>query len=281
MDVRHREASPGYFRTMGIPVLAGRLFDLDIAPDEAVPVVVNQAFVQRYFPDESPVGRRIAFDRNPSENSYWYAIVGVVGNERMSISSDPLPEIIAHLRGDMPATVRFALKTAVPPLSIVQAARTTLAELDAEIPLVRIRTMDEVAADARASDRFLMTLLGIFGAAALVIAAVGVYGVTAQAARSRTREIGIRMALGASERSVVRYLVFRSVSSLAAGLVLGVVGVVTGGRAIGSLLYGVEPTDPVTVIGVVGLMALTALASSYWPAWRATKLDPVRVLRSE
>ena len=281
IDVRHREASPGYFRAMGIPVLAGRLFDLDIAPDEAVPVVVNQAFVQRYFPDESPVGRRIAFDRNPSENSYWYPIVGVVGNERMSIASDPLPEIIAHLRGDMPATVRFALKTAVPPLSIVQAVRTTLAELDAEIPLVRIRTMDEVAADARASDRFLMTLLGIFGAAALVIAAVGVYGVTAQAARSRTREIGIRMALGASERSVVRYLVFRSVSSLAAGLVLGVVGVVTGGRAIGSLLYGVEPTDPVTVIGVVGLMALTALASSYWPAWRATKLDPVRVLRSE
>ncbi len=281
MGVRHREASPGYFRAMGIPVLAGRLFDLDLGPDEAVPVVVNQAFAQRYFPDESPVGRRISFDRNPNENSYWYPIVGVVGNERMSIASGPLPEVLTHLRGDMPATVRFALKTAVPPLSIVQAARTTLAELDAEIPLVGIRTMDEVAADARASDRFLMTLLGIFGAAALVIAAVGVYGVAAQAARSRTREIGIRMALGASERSVVQSLVFRNAAFLAGGLALGVVGVVAGGRAIGSLLYGVEPTDPVTVIGVVALMALTALASSYWPARRATQLDPVRVLRSE
>jgi putative ABC transport system permease protein len=281
VEIRHREASPGYFGTMGIPVLSGRVFDVGIAPDEAVPVVVNQAFADRYFPDDTPVGRRITFSRTPRERSYWYPIVGVVGNERMSITSDPLPEVIAHLRGDMPNTPRIAVKTAVDPLTLVPTVRTTLAELDADIPLVRIRTMDEVAADARASDHFLMTLLGIFAVAAVALAAVGVYGVAAQAARSRTREIGIRMALGAPMRDIVRALLYHNVSFLLVGLALGVAGAFAGGRVIGSLLYGVTPNDPVTLVSVVGLMAVTALLASYWPAWRAGRLDPARVLRSE
>ncbi len=280
VDVRHREASPGYFGTMGIPVVSGRMFDVGIGPGEAVPVVVNQAFADRYFPDDHPVGQRIVFDRTPSETSYWYPIVGVVGNERMSITSDPLPEVIAHLRGDMPNAVRIAVKTGVDPLNLVPAVRATLADLDGEIPLVRIRTMDEVASDARASDNFLMTLLGIFAIAALVLAAVGVYGVAAQAARFRTREIGIRMALGAPMRDIVRGLLYHNVSFVLFGLALGVAGAFAGGRVIGSLLYGVEPADPVTLVSVVGLMAVTALSASYWPAWRASRLDPAKVLRS-
>ena len=126
IEVRHREASPGYFRSMGVPVLAGRLFPEQLAPGEPVPVVVNRAFVEQYFPDESPVGRRIANQRHPNENSYWYTIVGVVGNERHRVADAPQPEIIAHLRGDMPGTPRIAIKTSVDPLSIVQAVRAAI-----------------------------------------------------------------------------------------------------------------------------------------------------------
>jgi putative ABC transport system permease protein len=126
-----------------------------------------------------------------------------------------------------------------------------------------------------------MTLLGIFAIAALVLAAVGVYGVAAQAARSRTREIGIRMALGAPMREIVRALLYHNLSFVVVGLGLGVAGALAGARVIGSLLYGVEPGDPVTMLSVVGLMAVTALVASYWPAWRATRLDPAKVLRSE
>lgn len=281
IEVRHRASLPGYFAAMGIPVQEGKLFDERLSEGEPVPVVVNRAFADRYFPDESPVGRRVAFDRHPTDRSYWYPIVAVVGNERLSVTEEPRPEIISHILGDTPSMASFAVRTSVPPLSIVSEVRRVLADLDDGIPLVAVRTMREVAADALAAERFLMTMLGVFALTALVLAGVGVYGVAAQAARVRTREIGIRMALGAPAAAVVRLLLWRGAAVVGAGLVLGLGGAAAGGRLIENRLFGVEPLDPGTLVIGTAILTGVALLSNYLPARRATKLDPVSVLRAE
>ncbi|MCH7716360.1 MAG: ABC transporter permease [Gemmatimonadetes bacterium] len=281
IDVKHREATPGYFRSLGVPVLAGRLFPERLVPGEPVPVVVNRVFVERYFPDESPVGRRITYNRIPDENSYWYTIVGVVGNERHRVADAPEPEIIAHLRGDMPGTPRIAIKTAVDPLSIVPAVRAAVAELDSDIPLVSIQTMEQVVGAATARERFLVNLLGVFAVLALGLACVGVYGVAAEAARSRVHEVGIRIALGASESDIVRGFLRRAAGVVAVGLGLGLAGAVAGTRLMSSLLYGVGATDPVTFVAVPLLLTVMVLVSSYLPARRASTVDPATVLRAE
>jgi putative ABC transport system permease protein len=279
VEVRHREATSGYFRALSIPVRAGALFADRIAPDVPRPVVVNEAFVAKYFPNESPVGKRITFDRVPDSTSYWYPIVGVVGNERMQLTAEPQPEIIAHLTADTPRLMRFVVKADVDPMDLVPQIRGVIAEIDAEVPLMRVRRMTTVAADALAADRFLMTLLGVFAVVALVLAAVGVYGVAAQAARSRTREIGIRLALGATPRDVARALSTRGLTFVAVGVGAGIVGTLLAGRVMRTLLFRVEPTDPLTLASVAGLLVLVALGATLLPARRASQLDPARVLR--
>lgn len=280
-ELRHREATPGYFNVMGIPVLAGEMFDARLNPEAAVPVVVNRAFVERYFEDENPVGREIAFDRTPGDRSYWYRIVAVIGNERMSVTEDPAPEVIAHIHGDVPRTLRVTVKTTVPPLSIVPMVRETMAALNSEIPLVLVRTMEEVASEALATDRFLMTLLSVFALAALLLASIGVYGVSAQATRARTREIGIRLALGASGQSILQTLVTRGAATAMMGVALGLFGTVFAGRLLQGHLFGVSPTDPLTLGSVAILLCVIAIASTLGPAIRAAKLDPVEVLKAE
>ncbi len=280
VEVRHREATPGYFTTMGVPLLSGALFKKQLSEDEAVPVVVNRAFADRYFPNESPVGRRIVFDRSADEQSNWHPIVGVVGNERLSVTADPMPEVIAHLIGDPPRTVRIAIKTSVPPLGVMPEVRSTLHTLNADIPIVSIRTMEEVASEALASDRFLMTLLSVFAVVALGLAAIGVYGVAAQAARARTREIGIRLALGATGPAIIGTLVTRGMLFAGGGVLLGLAGAALGGRVVQGVLFGIEPSDPTTLLAVAVILITVAAASSYIPAWRATKVDPVKVLKA-
>jgi putative ABC transport system permease protein len=243
--------------------------------------VVNQAFVAKYFSNASPVGRRIAFNRVPDSTSFWYTIVGVVGNERMELTSEPQPEVIAHLAADTPHLMQFVLKAESDPTSLVAQIRAAVAEVDAEVPLMRVRTMRTVALDALAADRYLMILLGVFAGVALVLAAVGVYGVAAQAARARTREIGIRLALGATPRDVARALSGRGLTYVAVGVVAGVIGTRLAGNAMKQLLFRVEPTDPLTLASVAALLVLVALAATLIPARRASRLDPARVLVNE
>ena len=282
VEVRHREAIGEYFSALRVPVLAGRGFDdRDLAPGAPVPVVVNQAFVDRYFPDESPVGRRVAFDREPTAQSAWYPIVGVVANERKDLLIEPVPEIIAHLRGDVPATLTFVVRTAVPPLSIVPQVRAALDRFDRGTPLLEVRPMAQVVADARASERFLMSLFSAFALAALALAAVGVYGVANQAARARTREVGIRLALGASGATIVRQLVRRAMVFVAIGLAAGLAGAMLASRFLEALLYQVDPRDPLTLAVVAALMVSVAAVATVWPTWRAARIDPASVLRAE
>jgi predicted permease len=280
IDVRHREATAGYFTALGVPVLQGRLFErADVGPDRPYPVLVNRAFAERYFPGSSPVGRRVTFDRVPEAGSHWYPIVGVVENERKVLTMEPEPEIIADLASDPPGVFTYVVKTAVPPLSLTAAIRAEVASLDPETPLMEARTMDAVAREARAPERFVMLLLVVFAIAALVLASVGVYGVASQAARARTREVGIRLALGAPGASIVRGLAARGARFIALGIAAGVAGAVAGGHLLASLLFRVDPRDPLTLGAVTIVIGAVAMASTVWPTWKATRIDPVSVLR--
>ena len=281
VEVRHREATGGYFTALRVPLIDGRLFDSrDLRADAPVPVVVNQAFVDRYFPGESPVGRQIVFDREPTPRSYWYPIVGIVGDERKDVRLAPVPEIIGHLRGDVPATLTFVVRSSVPTAPLVSSVRTILAELDREAPLLAPQSMAEVAAASRAETRFLMTLFSVFAAAALVLAVIGVYGVASQAARSRTREVGIRLALGATSSGVIRELVSRTARFALVGVWAGLALSVASGRWIESQLYGIDPRDPLTFVAVAVLIAAVALVATIWPTWRTAQVGPASVLRA-
>lgn len=280
VEVRNRQATDGYFRALQVPVLDGALFG-EPGPADPIPVVVNRAFVERYLAGESPVGRRLAYTRTPDSTTTWYPIVAVVGNERMSLVSEPQPEIIAHLSADVPGVLRYVVKTTVAPRSIIAQLHASAAALDREVPVVRIRTMREVALDAMAGDRFLFTLLLLFGVLALLLAAVGVYGVATQAARARTREIGIRIALGASTRDVARMLVGRGLAFVALGLVMGAAGTFAAGGVLRRLLFRVEPGDPATLMAVAALLSGVAIVATLIPVRRATRLDPASVLSAE
>jgi len=272
IDVRHREATAGYFTALGIRVLDGRLFEAaDLAPGRNVPVVVNRAFAERYFPGESPVGRRVVFDRQPTERSYWYPIVGVVEDERRTLTGDPLPEIIAHIYGDTPNAMTFVARTTVPPASVLPSVRQALAALDRETPLLQPRTMEEVARASRARERFVMVLLVVFAVAALALSVVGVYGVASQASRARTREVGIRLALGAQPASVVRSLIGRSALFVGAGLAIGLAAALAAGQLLSSFLFQVSPRDPATLAIVTVVIAAAALVATMVPSWRAVR----------
>ncbi|HSA55765.1 MAG TPA: ABC transporter permease [Gemmatimonadaceae bacterium] len=280
VEVRHRQVTDGYFRALEVPVVDGTLLG-EPTPGVPFPVLVNRAFVDRHLPNENPVGRRITFTRTPDSNTVWHPIVGVVGNERMSLLSEPEPEIIAHLSTDVPALLRYVVKTTVPPRGIIPQVHAAAAAIDREVPVTRVRTMREVALDAMAGDRFVLMLLVLFGGLALLLAAVGVYGVASQVARARTREIGIRIALGASSREVAQTLLARGLLFVGMGVAVGVGGTLAAGGVLRRLLFHVEPGDPVTLVSVVLMLSAVAVVATLIPARRATQLDPAQVLASE
>jgi putative ABC transport system permease protein len=282
-EVLHRRADAGYFEALGIPLLQGRMFGSGDGPEASPVVLVNRSFVDRHFPGEDPVGERIANDREaasrPAEHT-WYEIVGVVGDQHQTSPAEPpRPEIIEHRSQDWNRGNWVVFRTEGDPLDAVPAIREILRSLDATIPLGEVRSLREVWTRSMARERMVLTLLGVFGVTALLVAAVGVYAVTAQAARARTREMGIRMALGASASRVVGTMVRQGLTVVGAGLGLGLLGVVPAGRALRGFLYGVGPGDPGTLVAVVAVLAAVAAVACYLPARRVTAADPVRALR--
>jgi putative ABC transport system permease protein len=281
-EILHREVSPDYFEVMEVPLVSGRAFTEADAGGSDLVVVVNEAFVAEHFPGEDVVGKRIAFDAVPTPESFWRTIVGVVGDERQgSLAAPPRAEVFAPLDQDLTRGTAVVLTTAGDPGSLMPAARAALAELDPLIPPTEVRPMDAIVAEALARDRFLLVLVALFGAVALVLSAVGVYGVMAQATRRRTREIGIRLALGA-EAGEVRLMVLRQgMGMVGAGLGLGLVAAFVASRLLGTLLYQVTATDPLTFVTVPLLLGGVALLACWLPALRATRIDPVGALRAD
>lgn len=278
-----RLVTPGYFETMGVPILSGRaISEADDSDSERV-ALINESLARQYFPGEDPVGQRITTDRSPDANSGWRTIIGVVGDERQStIAAPPHVEIIEPFVQNIDREMFVYARVADgAPTQFVPAIRTIVQEVDPELPLYGAVAMEDVVADSMALDRFLMLLLVAFAAVAMTLALVGVYGVTAQFARQRLPELGLRMALGASAANVARLTIGRTVVVVGVGLSLGLIGALMTTRVMAGLLYGVTPNDPVTFVAVITLLAAATLIASWLPVRRAAGADPASTLRGE
>lgn len=280
-EVLHRRADPGYFQALDIPLVRGRMFE---PSDRAGPltVLVNEAFAREHFPDEDPVGTRIAFTREASSSSTWYEIIGVVGDQRQNSPTIPTrAEVFENRHQDWGREAWVVLRTSGDPAASIAVARSAVEELDPLVPIARTRSMSEVWRTSVGRERLVLLLLVLFGATALAMAVVGVYGVTAEAARLRTREIGIRMALGARAREIGRMMLRQGLGVVLGGLALGLLASLLLTRTLAAYLFEVSPADPLTLTVVTLVLAGAAGAASYLPARRAARLDPSRSLRAD
>lgn len=281
-EVAHRVVTPDYFRVMRVPIRRGRVFTDADRRGATFVVVINDAFAQQQFPDEDPIGQRIAFDRVPDSTSTWYTIVGVVGSERQaSVALEPQIEIFAPFAQAPSSSMTLVVRTERDPQGLGPAIRRVVAELDPNIAIASLETMDSLWSRSLATQRFFMILLLAFSGVGVVLALVGVYGVIAQLARRRTREMGIRLALGARASQVQWLVVRHGLRLVALGLVVGLAGAFGVTRTMQSLLYEVAPGDPVTFGTVALVLAGTAICASWLPAARASRADPAGALRAE
>ena len=283
-DSPMRIVGPDYFKTMGIPVRQGRGFEETDQLKSLPVVVVNEQFVQKFFPGQNAVGKRI----NPGwaigdEKSAMRTIVGVVGNvKHRTLNMEFTPEVYLSASQIPMDSMSIVARTSVSnPAGITSAVRSELAAMDRNIPLVRVRVFEEYLARALARPRFNAMLLSIFAGTALVLTAIGIYGVMAYSVSQRTSEIGIRIALGAGKRSIFRLVVGQAMTIVAISLAVGLIGALAATRLLNSLLYGVGASDPATFIGIVVLVSGVAFVAAWLPARRATRVDPIIALRAE
>jgi len=279
-----RVVGPDYFATMGIPLRAGRLFSAQELAQEKHVTIVNQYFVNKYLHGESPLGQKAAiYMKSLSENEIQPSeIIGVVGNvHEMGLDAVPEPAVYWPHPELVMSAMTVLVRTSSDPLALVSAARGELQKLDPELPMAAVATMDQLLADSLSRSRFTMLLLGIFAAVALLLAAVGIYGLIAYSVTQRTQELGIRIALGAQRRDVLRLVLAQGTRLTLLGLALGVLAALALSRLLATLLFGVTATDPLTFAGVAALLAFVALLACFLPARRATRVDPLVALRYE
>jgi putative ABC transport system permease protein len=272
----------GFFRTMGMPIVQGRSFEPgDVAGGVQV-VVVNETFVRRLMPGEDPLGRRFTRGNPENPDAVWQTIVGVVADSRRAGLAEPIrPEAYRPITQVAPRSIEVLVRTAGPPLDVAPQARALLRELDPNMPMAQLRTVEAAMAEAVATRRFVMMLLAGFAALAVALAAIGIYGVLAFLVGERTRELGIRLALGADRRTVIGMVLRQSLRYVLPGLALGALGALALTRLLQAQLFGVEPTDPVTFGAVLALLLAVALLASWLPARRAASVQPVEALRQE
>jgi putative ABC transport system permease protein len=277
----HR-VSPDFFATLRIPLVAGRaLTDADAAPGAAAATVVSERVVRRFWPGQDPIGKRIKFG-SPASNSPWMTIVGVVGEVKYrGLPDNPTADPDVYLPfGDRNSLVALAVRTAVAPASIVTPIRSAIRAADPSIPIYGVAPMVDLIAGQTAQSRFTMWLMGVFAAAALMLAAVGIYGVMAYLVSQRTREIGIRLALGAEGGDILRLVVGSGARLIALGIAIGVAAAFALERLVASLLFGVTAADAASGVAVA-VLAGVALLACYVPAVRASRVNPIGALRHE
>jgi putative ABC transport system permease protein len=281
-EVVHRTAAPDYFRVMRIPLRSGRVFTDADREDSPPVVVINETLARQYFKDQDPVGQRIAFDRIPDSTSVRYTIVGVVGSERQaSLAIEPRIEVFTPFAQAPNEYMTLMVRGSVPPSTLGTSVRQLVHDMDPELAIVSMDPMETLWSRSVASQRFFMTLLLAFASVGLALAIVGVYGVIAQVARRRTKEMGIRIALGARATHVQWLIVRHGLRLVLVGLVLGIGAAFGATRAMRALLYEVAPSDPLTFLTVPLLLVITALAASWLPAARASRADPANTLRTD
>ena len=302
MLVESHEASPEYFRAMGVRLVQGRVFtpadiqtalayDERLLPfwesntdppaaltgDAVYPCVINERMARFFWPNQNPLGKMFS---QGGDNGPWKQVIGVVSDVRQwGLTQKPRPEAFDPFDGD--SRLFLVLHTSMPPASLTPQVRRVLSQIDSTLPLYSVRSMDEVAASQAEGQQFLSLLVGSFAALAALLAAIGIYGVLSYAVRQRTREIGIRMSLGASRGRVLGQVLREGMRLALLGLVVGIAGALAAGRVLASLLSEVKPGDPLIFAATAGLLAAVALVACYLPARRAAKLDPMAALRYE
>jgi predicted permease len=275
-----RIVSGDYFRTMGIPILKGRIFNQHDQLGKPWRVIISKRLADRLWPGQDPVGHQALLWKGQS--NFPAEIIGVVGNQReRGLDADPTLTVYMPSYGSGPGPVQFAVHTAGNPTALTPSLRSMLKEIDPNLPLSDVQTLDEIVSRSMAPRRFNMFLLSIFAGVALLLALVGIYGVLAYSVGQRTAEIGLRVALGATPRKVLALIVGQGMRPILIGIGVGLAGALALSRFVSSLLFNVKPMDPLTYVVVALLVAAAALLSCYVPALRALRVDPVAALRQE
>lgn len=281
-EANSRTVSANYFRVVGVPLRAGRFFAEQDNSKSPHVVVVNQALADLAFPNQNPIGKRINFTYTSAPN--LWEIVGVVGNENVTaLDVDRTPVVYDNFEQDASGYFGVMVRTEQDPTALADAARRVVREIDPQVPVFGVASMQQVIADSptmflRAYPAY---LVGALAGIALLLAALGIYGLLAYSVAQRTRELGLRMALGAQPWQLLRMVVRNGLQLTLIGTGLGVLGALVAARLISSLLFGVTPTDFTTFLEVCGLLLLAVLPATYIPARRATKIDPMVALRYE
>jgi putative ABC transport system permease protein len=273
--------TPTYFHVMNIPLIAGRTFEVRDNMSAPAVAVVTQSFVRAYFPNENPIGKRIVFGF-PPDPGMPREIIGIVGDVHdVSLGNDPGPMMYAaYAQSPFPGAC-IAVQSTLASGAIISSIRDAVASLDKDLPVTDIATMNEVLRESTAQPRFRTTLIALFAAIALILAATGIFGVISYSVQCRTNEIGIRVAMGASARAILKMVLRETMLLAGIGLAVGLPVAFASSHVLGHLLFGVSPTDPATLIVVSLTLAAVAAAAGYIPARRATQVDPLIALRHD
>jgi putative ABC transport system permease protein len=272
-----RTVSPGFFRTLEIPLLAGRDFNEQDTPTSPTAIIVSRRTAQRFWGDEDPIGKML----HRQGDTRNLTVVGVVGDVRNNALSQELPALYYAATTRVWPLMDVVVRTAGKPEAELPAVRRKIRELDAELPMSNVRSMEDWVSNSAAQPRINAVLVGVFAAVALLIAAIGVYGVLAYSVNQRTREIGLRMALGAQQSNVLRLIVNEGMMVGLAGIAAGLAGAYALSRALAALLFGVQARDPLTFAVVAATLMAIAFAACLVPAWRGSRIDPIVALREE
>ena len=287
-EVAVRNISPGYIRTMRIPLLSGR--DLSDADSAGRPesVLISESMARRFWPNENPIGKHVTLTFFPDGPREIVGIVGDVKDSGLDVTDPvamlylPVAQLSMPLLGAWTSfPMSLVVRTNANPSSLTSAVTGAVHQVDSELPLLQIRTMQDVVGESLSQQRFNMQLLAVFAGLALLLAAIGIYSVLSYSVKRRVREIGIRMALGAQVRDVLRLILVEGMRPTLIGVAIGLAGALALGRVLANLLYGVKPTDPITFGAVALLLATVGLFASMIPAYRATRVEPMKTLRDE
>jgi putative ABC transport system permease protein len=292
-DEQWRFVTPHYFTALGVPLMRGRWFDQRDTANSAHVVVINQAFAKKYWPSGDPIGSRmtIGVGLGPQFEEPARQVVGIVGNVResgltgadepvMYVPDTQVTDGITKLANSA-VPLNWIIKTVADPALMSAAIQRQMQQVDGLLAATKIRTMDQVVAGSTARQNFNMLLLTIFAGLALLLAAIGVYGLLSYAVEQRTQELGIRLALGAGRADVLKLVVRQGLLLSGIGVAIGLAASLAINRVLANLLFGVKATDPLTYVAVAAVLLSVALLASYIPARRATKIDPLVALRYE
>ena len=277
-----RVATPQYFATIGIPVVSGRVFN-DLDTEESMPVVVVNKAMTKYWEGTDPIGSRITPIGPANAPRVWFTVVGVVGDVRQfGLAQETVAQLYLPLtQSPFGIAGQILVRTAGDPAAFGNTLRTTVHAVDPNQPVENVRTLDDLRSEALAAPRLTATLLGVFAALALLVTLAGIGGVIATSVQQRTKEFGLRMALGARRDSVLMMVVRQGLTLVVIGLAIGIAGALAGGRVLSAYLYQTAPRDPMIYAGVAAVFILAGIVACLIPARRATTVDPLIALRAE